>query len=129
MDNAPRFEASDQFDQRRVRLADIDGSGTTDIIYLGADTVRVYFNRSGNSWSAGLALPQFPRIDDLTHVSIVDLLGNGTSCLVWSSQAPVDAPRPLRYWTNFTRARRRHRAAAPPGIRAASGLNTGGSHD
>ena len=35
MDNAPWFDAPDQFDQRRIRLADIDGSGTTDIIYLG----------------------------------------------------------------------------------------------
>ena len=34
MDNAPWFDTPDQFDQRRIRLADIDGSGTTDIIYL-----------------------------------------------------------------------------------------------
>ena len=39
MDNAPWFDAPDQFDQRRIRLADIDGSGTTDIIYLGRDGV------------------------------------------------------------------------------------------
>ena len=38
--------------QRRIRLADIDGSGTTDIIYLRRDGVRLYFNQSGNSWSA-----------------------------------------------------------------------------
>ena len=36
MDNAPWFDAPDQFDPRRIRLADIDGSGTTDIIYLAA---------------------------------------------------------------------------------------------
>ena len=34
MDNAPWFDTPDQFDQKRIRLADIDGSGTTDIIYL-----------------------------------------------------------------------------------------------
>ena len=28
MDNAPWFDAPDLFDQRRIRLADIDGSGT-----------------------------------------------------------------------------------------------------
>lgn len=33
MDNSPRFEAVDIFDQRRIHLADIDGSGVTDIIY------------------------------------------------------------------------------------------------
>ena len=41
----------DQFDQQRIRLADIDGSGTNDIIYLGRDGVRLYFNQSGNRWS------------------------------------------------------------------------------
>ena len=36
VDDGPRPAGStpDQFDPRRVRLADIDGSGTTDIIYL-----------------------------------------------------------------------------------------------
>jgi hypothetical protein len=33
MGNAPWFDAPDQFDPKRIRLADIDGSGTTDIIY------------------------------------------------------------------------------------------------
>ena len=49
MDNSPWFDHPDQFDQRRIRLADIDGSGTTDIIYLGPDGVRLYFNRSRQS--------------------------------------------------------------------------------
>src|SRR5262249_1803879 len=34
MDRAPWFDAPDQFEPRRIRLADIDGSGTTDIIYI-----------------------------------------------------------------------------------------------
>ena len=51
MDNAPVFDQPDQFNQRRLRLADIDGSGTTDLIYLGRDGVRLYFNQSGNGWS------------------------------------------------------------------------------
>ena len=52
MDNAPLFDAPDQFDTERIRLADIDGSGPSDLIYLGRDGVRVYFNQSGNGWSA-----------------------------------------------------------------------------
>ena len=36
MDNAPGSIAPDLFDQRRIRLADIDGSGVTDILYLVA---------------------------------------------------------------------------------------------
>jgi hypothetical protein len=49
MDNAPWFDNPDQFDHKRIRLADIDGSGTTDIIYLHRDGVRLYFNQSGNA--------------------------------------------------------------------------------
>ncbi|HKP11146.1 MAG TPA: toxin TcdB middle/C-terminal domain-containing protein [Blastocatellia bacterium] len=97
MDNAPRFDNPDQFNHQRVRLADIDGSGVTDIIYLGRDGVRLYFNQSGNRWSSARRLSQFPRVDSLSSVTTVDLLGNGTACLVWASPAPGDTRRPLRY--------------------------------
>ena len=43
MDNAPWFDAPDQFDQKRIRLADIDGSGTVDILYLGRAQSLLYF--------------------------------------------------------------------------------------
>jgi hypothetical protein len=97
MDNSPWFDHPDQFDQKRIRLADIDGSGTTDIIYLHRDGVRLYFNQSGNSWSQPHQLKVFPRIDDLAAIVPTDLLGNGTACLVWSSSLPGDAMRPMRY--------------------------------
>ena len=45
---------------KRIRLADIDGRGTTDIIYLHRDGVRLYFNQSGNSWSEPHAARRFP---------------------------------------------------------------------
>ncbi|TFH39602.1 MAG: toxin, partial [ANME-2 cluster archaeon] len=51
MDNAPWFDHPDQFNQQRIRLADIDGSGTTDIIYLGSNGVHILFNQSANAWS------------------------------------------------------------------------------
>ncbi len=97
MDNAPRLDRPDRFEQARVRLADIDGSGTNDIIYLGHDGVRVYFNQSGNRWSEARPLPQFPHLDNVASVLAADLLGNGTACLAWSSPLPGDARRPLRY--------------------------------
>ena len=97
IDSAPWFDNSDQFDQRRVRLADIDGSGTNDIIYLHRDGVRIYFNQSGNRLSEARRLTQFPRVDNITSVMTADLLGNGTACLVWSSPLPADARRLLRY--------------------------------
>jgi RHS repeat-associated protein len=97
MDNSPRFEATDIFDQRRIHLADIDGSGVTDIIYLASDGIQIYFNRSGNSWGEARRLDLFPTIDTLSTFTAVDLLGNGTACLVWSSPLPGQARRPMRY--------------------------------
>ncbi|WP_328418428.1 hypothetical protein OG470_32485 [Micromonospora sp. NBC_00389] len=96
-DEREPFDRPELFDQRRVRLADIDGSGTTDIIYLHAEGVRIYFNQCGNSWSKPVTLPAFPPATTMTSVEAVDLLGNGTACLVWSSPLPGDARRPLRY--------------------------------
>ncbi|WP_166459562.1 SpvB/TcaC N-terminal domain-containing protein [Amycolatopsis pithecellobii] len=92
MDGAPS-DRPGQFDQRRVLLADVDGSGTTDLIYLHPNEVRVWFNQSGNSWAAPVPLPIRPPAD----VTAIDLLGKGTACLVWSSALPADASRSLRY--------------------------------
>ncbi|MBS1910861.1 MAG: hypothetical protein JST22_02630 [Bacteroidetes bacterium] len=97
MDNAPRFTDDERFDAHRVRLTDIDGSGSTDVLYLGNDGVHVCFNRSGNSWGAPVLLATFPAVDALNSVQVCDLLGNGTACLVWSSPLPSSATRPLLY--------------------------------
>ncbi|MFD4444743.1 SpvB/TcaC N-terminal domain-containing protein [Nocardia sp. NPDC058519] len=97
MDNSPWFDNPDKFDHKRIRLADIDGSGTTDIIYLHRDGVRLHFNQSGNGWSRPQTLQVFPRVDDLVSIVPTDLLGNGTACLVWSSRLPGDDQSPMRY--------------------------------
>ena len=97
MDDAPWFDNPDQFDQRRVRLADIDGSGTNDIIYLGRDGVSLYFNEAGNRWSEARHLRTFPPVNNVSSIMTADLLGNGTACLVWSSPLPGDMRRPLRF--------------------------------
>jgi RHS repeat-associated protein len=97
MDNAPWFEDEDLFEQSRVKLADTDGSGTVDIVYLAHDGIRIYLNQSGNGWSDARVLPPLPALNDLTSVSVVDFLGRGTACLLWSSILPADSRRPLRY--------------------------------
>jgi RHS repeat-associated protein len=97
MDDSPRFDVPDLFDQRRVRLADIDGSGTSDIIYLGHGVIDIYRNQSGNSWGKAHTLTHYPDTNDTSSVTVVDLLGNGTACLVWSSPLPGDAHQPMRY--------------------------------
>ena len=91
MDNAPWFDHPDQFDHKRIRLADIDGTGTTDIIYLHRDGVRLYFNQSGNSWSKPQQLNVFPRVDDV--VSIMPPTCSATAPPAWSGHRPCRAMR------------------------------------
>lgn len=97
MDNAPHFDHPDQFEHSRLRLTDIDGSGTMDLIYLHGDGVRLYFNQSGNSWSKAKKLKVFPRVDEIVSIAAIDLFANGTACLVWSSPLPGDTHHRMRY--------------------------------
>jgi RHS repeat-associated protein len=97
MDDAPVLEPPELFDPRRVRLADTDGSGTADLIYLGSDAVRVYLNGCGNGWSDVRVLSDAPATGGATSVTVGDLLGHGTACLIWSSALPADAAEPVRY--------------------------------
>jgi RHS repeat-associated protein len=97
MDHSPWFDRAEQFDQRRIRLADTDGSGTTDILYLHGEDVRIYFNQSGNGWSEAAELPQFPPVENISSVQALDLLCNGTACLVWSSPLPGSMRQSMRY--------------------------------
>ena len=97
MDRAPHFDHVDHFDLQRIRIADIDGSGTSDLIYLASDGITLYFNQSGNGWSAGQRVTAFPAVDNLASIQVADLKGNGTACLVWSSPLPANAMRAMRY--------------------------------
>ena len=97
MDHAPWFDGPEKFSQQRIRLADIDGSGLTDILYLASDGIRIFFNQSGNSWSEGRTLTQISSTDNLSSITVADLLGNGTACLVLSSPLPGAQNRSMRY--------------------------------
>ena len=97
MRNAPFFDLYDRFRQDRIHLADIDGTGTTDVLYVGCDGVKFYLNQAGNGWSAGIEVSSFPEIDDLASVHVTDLFGRGTACLVWSTSLPGHAQRQVRY--------------------------------
>jgi RHS repeat-associated protein len=96
MDSAPNFDTSEDFDARRIRLVDIDGSGPTDIVYLGSSTTRFWYNESGNGWSTANELTVLPPIDNTTTVEAIDALGNGTAALVWSSPLPNATVAPMK---------------------------------
>jgi len=95
--NSPRFDAPNQFDPKRIRFADIDGSGTSDILYLAQDGIAIYLNQSGNALSERKLVSSLPPANSSSSLSVVDLLGQGTSCLVWSSTLTAHRNRPLTY--------------------------------
>lgn len=98
MDNAPIFDYPDAFNPAYLRLADIDGSGTTDIIYLGKNKFSCWMNLSGNAFSTiPFEIDTFPEIHNQAKISVTDLLGNGVACIVWSSRLAKDATALLKY--------------------------------
>ena len=97
MDGAPYFDAPEQFDPRRLQFADVDGSGASDILYFSRAGATFYRNLAGNAWAAGEPITSCPPTDTLSRAAVVDLLGNGTACLVWSSALPGETTRPMRY--------------------------------
>lgn len=82
VDNAPWF--GDGLDKNRLFLADIDGSGTADVIYAESRRVRVYFNQSGNRFSDPVEITLPAPYESLSQIQFADIRGNGTNCLVFS---------------------------------------------
>lgn len=72
------------FDASRVRLADLDGSGAADLLYLESDGVRLFMNRCGHGLQDPVVQPWPPgvRYDRLCQVSAADLQGLGCASLV-----------------------------------------------
>ncbi|MFE9328206.1 SpvB/TcaC N-terminal domain-containing protein [Nocardia sp. NPDC052278] len=97
MGGAPRLVDDDRYDPGRVRLADIDGTGTSDLLYVGDDGVWMCFNRSGNDFGEVRQLAVFPDADARSPVQVADLLGTGTACLVWSPAGLDRRRQPVRY--------------------------------
>jgi RHS repeat-associated protein len=98
MDNAPLFDFPDSFNPAFLRLADIDGSGTPDIIYLGKNKFTCWMNLSGNRFNTTpFEIDAFPDVHNQAKITATDLLGNGVACIVWSSSLAKDGYSPLRY--------------------------------
>ncbi|MBN6713137.1 toxin [Pseudomonas capsici] len=86
----------DTFDAQRIRLADLDGSGASDLLYLEPEGIRIFMNEGGNAFAEPFeqAWPEGMLYDRFCQVSAVDLQGLGFSSLVLT--APHMEPR---HWT------------------------------
>ena len=85
METPPSIDFDNTFDASRIRLYDLDGSGTSDIIYLGNGEIQYWYNASGNKFIEGGKITNLPYIDNISSAVILDFLNDGTPCLVWSS--------------------------------------------
>lgn len=97
MDFCPVFDTTDLFNPDYIHLADVSGTGASDILYLGKNNFRAWLNQSGNGWSEEENIDPFPTTELPNQLSVVDFLGNGTACLVWSSPLPRYAADPMRF--------------------------------
>lgn len=82
------------FKARNVLLADLSGSGATDLLYLTRDHLWIFLNKAGNNFEATpIKLPWPAGIvhDDHCQVSIVDVQGLGCPSLILSAahQTPI----------------------------------------
>jgi RHS repeat-associated protein len=96
MDGSPRFDEDGLFDARRLRFADTDGSGPTDLLYAGRKGVKVFLNESGNGLSEPRLISEMVLTEGVS-LDVLDLLGRGTACLVWSAALPGIAWRPVQF--------------------------------
>jgi RHS repeat-associated protein len=84
--NPPSFDG--ELDGARLFFADLDGSGATDLVYAHPDRVDIYLNRSGDRFSDPISVALPRPWHALSQISFADVLGNGTTCLVFTSLNP-----------------------------------------
>lgn len=77
MENAPRLDID--FDPKRLFLADLNGTGCADLVYVEFDRVHFWFNQSGNRWSHRETILGTPIAATPDSLEFADVLGTGTA--------------------------------------------------
>ncbi|MGM7912038.1 SpvB/TcaC N-terminal domain-containing protein [Yersinia enterocolitica] len=72
------------FNPQQLYLADIDGSGTVDLIYAHADRLDIYLNQSGNRFAPpfSVPLPEGISYDRTCQLQVADIQGLGVASLL-----------------------------------------------
>lgn len=100
--SVPGFAIED-FAASRVLLGDTDGSGTTDLLYIEADRIRVFISECGNRLTevAPVPLPEGVTLERSCTLQLADVRGQGTAELMLT--VPHMAPRTWLYRFNDRR--------------------------
>ncbi|MCX7568168.1 cysteine peptidase family C39 domain-containing protein [Sulfitobacter sp. F26169L] len=95
MEDAPGLPVP--IDRNRVQLVDLTQNGRADLIEIGEGELRIWHNLSGNGFAPPVQLRGLPVIDDAAQIEVVDILGQGRPCLVWTDTAATRMEMGLRY--------------------------------
>ncbi len=87
MANPPQI-AAEGFTPSALFLADLDGSGTNDIIYVDGKKAHIYLNQSGNSFADRFTLELPDSLDSVNQLSFADIYGIGSASLVLTVTHP-----------------------------------------
>ncbi|HEX8262816.1 MAG TPA: SpvB/TcaC N-terminal domain-containing protein, partial [Allosphingosinicella sp.] len=97
MERCPVLDSPERFDPRRVQFADLGGTGAADLVYDSDLGPVAAVNLCGNGWGPTLRFPGLAGPQTATRLAVMDLLAQGTPCLVRSSSLPADAGAPLAW--------------------------------
>ena len=98
MENAPHLELD--FDPKRLFLADLNGTGCADLVYVDFDRVHFWFNQSGNRWSNTETIPGTPTVSDVDSIQFADVFGTGTATLALELRLFCSAAKAItKPWT------------------------------
>ncbi|EIY4985239.1 SpvB/TcaC N-terminal domain-containing protein [Enterobacter hormaechei] len=90
----------EDFDPGRLLLADLDGSGSADIIYVSANHIDIYMNQSGNRYGDPVSLffPPGVHYDHTCHLQVADINGTGVGSLMLT----IPHPTPRHFIFSFS---------------------------
>lgn len=100
MKNAPRFQHP--FDSTRLQLADIDGDGQADLIYVDSNKITFWINQSGNGWSEPFEITGTPFVTNINGIRIADIYGSGVSGVFYSFDALANTQRNRWFFLDLT---------------------------
>jgi len=81
----------ERFNPEQLYLADIDGSGTTDLVYVLGDGLEIYINQSGNRFAAPFKvnLPDGVHYGLTCSLQLADIQGLGVASLILTIPHPT----------------------------------------
>lgn len=84
-------QPAETFEPQRLFMADLDGSGTTDLIYALSDRLVIYLNQSGNRFASPfrVQLPTGVRYEPTCGLQVADIQGLGVASLLLTVAHPV----------------------------------------